>query len=138
VNCHRLGGLGADIGPDLADVAARMAQKPEPRLALLRELLEPSLVVADKYKPVDVFTSDGLRQRGVIVTQDEKALRLRLLPPAPQDVKEIPQAEIEEIAQLATSPMPEGVVDMLSLDEILDLIALLESSGNPGHTAFQK
>lgn len=138
VNCHRLGGLGADIGPDLADVAARMAQKPEPRLALLRELLEPSLVVADKYKPVDVFTSDGLRQRGVIVTQDEKALRLRMLPPAPQDVKEIPQAEIEEIAQLATSPMPEGVVDMLSLDEILDLIALLESSGNPGHTAFQK
>jgi cytochrome c len=138
VNCHRLGGLGADTGPDLAEVAQRMSQKPNPRLALLHELVEPSLVVADKFKPVDVFTSDGLRLRGIVVSEDGKAVRLRRLPPEPPDIQEISRKEIDEISQLTTSPMPEGVLDLLSLEEILDLIALLESGGNPQSSAFQK
>jgi hypothetical protein len=75
---------------------------------------------------------------GIVVSQNEEAIRLRLLPPAPPDVTEIRRADIDEMARLNTSPMPEGLMDMLTLDEILDLIALLESGGNPDHPVFRK
>ena len=36
------------------------------------------------------------------------------------------------------TPMPEGVLNVLTLDEILDLIALLESRGDPRNPAYKK
>ena len=36
------------------------------------------------------------------------------------------------------SPMPEGLVNILSKDEILNLLAYMESGGNPQSTAFAK
>jgi hypothetical protein len=33
--------------------------------------------------------------------------------------------------------MPAGLLDTLSLEEILDLLAYLESGGDPGHPSFQ-
>ena len=35
------------------------------------------------------------------------------------------------------SPMPTGLLDVLKLDQILDLLAYLQSGGNPNHTAFK-
>lgn len=34
--------------------------------------------------------------------------------------------------------MPEGMVNTLTKEELLDLIAYLESSGNPNHANFKK
>lgn len=36
------------------------------------------------------------------------------------------------------SPMPEGLINILSQEEILDLLALLESAGRKNHPAFGK
>jgi hypothetical protein len=36
------------------------------------------------------------------------------------------------------SPMPEGLANILSREEILDLLALLESGGRRDHAAFRK
>ena len=136
VACHRLGGLGGDTGPDLSDVGRRMAAFPDPRPALLRELVEPSRVVAEAYRPVTVSTADGRQVIGTVVSQDENVVRLRLLPPAPPEVKEFRRADIDGTTRSDLSPMPAGQLDVLTGDEILDLIALLESAGDPRHPAF--
>jgi len=36
------------------------------------------------------------------------------------------------------SPMPEGLADVLKREELLDLIAYLESGGNRNHANFKK
>jgi cytochrome c len=136
VACHRLGGLGGDAGPDLSHVGKRMAAQPDPRHALLRELVEPSRVVAEAYRPVTVTTLDGRQVTGTLVGQDGAAVRLRLLPPAPPDVTAIPRADIDGIARSDQSPMPAGLLDVLTEAEILDLIALIETGGDPRHPAF--
>jgi len=138
INCHRLGGLGGDMGPNLSDVAKRLASQAQPRTRLLQELLEPSRIVAEEFKPIDVITTDGLQYHGMLVNQDETVVRVRPLPPAPQDIKEIRRTEIDELSRSNLSPMPEGLLDVLSLEEILDLMALLEFSANPKSPAFQK
>ena len=45
---------------------------------------------------------------------------------------------IEEVIPSKTSLMPEGLLNTLTRDEILDLIAYIRSGGDPGHRAFSK
>ena len=45
---------------------------------------------------------------------------------------------IEEVIPSKTSLMPEGLLNTLTRDEILDLVAYIRSGGDPGHQAFDK
>ena len=56
----------------------------------------------------------------------------------PKQVVEIPRSSIESQQQSLVSPMPQNLLDTLSKDEVLDLIAYLEAMGNPKHRNFQK
>ena len=46
--------------------------------------------------------------------------------------------EIETRTTSKVSPMPAGLVDVLTTEEILDLIAYLEASGQRQHVVFSK
>ena len=54
VHCHRVGGLGRLIGPDLTNVARRFNQHD-----LLTSIVEPSKVIPEKYQSMQVVTTDG-------------------------------------------------------------------------------
>ena len=47
------------------------------------------------------------------------------------------KSDIKARTKAKLSPMPEGLVDMLQQDELLDVIAYIESMGNPSHPAFK-
>ena len=55
-----------------------------------------------------------------------------------QTKKEVKKADVQERKASKLSPMPEGLVNVLSKDEILDLIAYLQSGGKPKFHAFKK
>lgn len=135
VACHRLGG---DTGPDLSDVGKRLATQPDPRLALLRELLDPSRVVAEPYRLVTVTLADGRPVSGTLVSEDAQTVRLRPVPPDPPAVREFRRDEVDDLRRSNQSPMPAGAVDVLTRDDILDLIALLESGVGPRAPAYRK
>ena len=48
------------------------------------------------------------------------------------------KADIQRRVASKVSPMPEGLVNSETKDEILDRLAYLESAGNPKNTAFAK
>ena len=48
----------------------------------------------------------------------------------------MPLRDIE--TEEAASPMPAGLVDTASMDEVLDLLAYLRAAGNPEDPAFQR
>jgi putative heme-binding domain-containing protein len=121
--CHRAGALGRSLGPDLTSVAARFS-----RLDLLRSLVEPSAVVAEPYRTLRVVTRDGRTLSGqVVVTGDyrDRLLRLRTDPLRPREVTEILKGEIEHAEELGVSPMPAGLLNTLTEDEIRDLLEFL-------------
>ncbi len=75
-SCHRIGKDGGTLGPDLTDVSKRLAKQPMPCAAPLREVLEPSAVIDEKFRTHIVVLDDGTQKAGIIVEQDKKAVRM--------------------------------------------------------------
>jgi len=72
-----------------------------------------------------------------VIDEDDKAVRMRTSPFATA-LTEIPKESIEERQFSTVSEMPNGLVNVLTKEEILDLIAYLRAAGNPEDKAFKK
>ncbi len=138
VTCHKMGKEGGTLGPDLSDVAKRLAKQPMPRVALLREVLEPSAVIDEKYRTHIVVLDDGSRRAGIIVEKDGKSIRIAANPALPDERIVIPRDRIESLQKSDVSLMPVGLVSSLTREEMLDLLAYLEAGGDPQHAAYRK
>lgn len=124
VRCHKAGLRGPAVGPDLTYVAGRFSRRD-----LLASMLTPSQVVAENYRNVQVTTTDGRVLLGrVVVGGDYRSETLRIAtdPLKPTAVIELSKRDIESTRESPTSPMPEGLLNTLKLEEILDLLTFLE------------
>ncbi|MCC7011447.1 MAG: DUF1080 domain-containing protein [Planctomycetes bacterium] len=125
VECHRMGGEGGATGPDLTGVGSRYS-----RLDLLESLVEPSKTISDQYQDTEILTRGGDLVVGRIEHEDGAGLRLRRLPPQ-EDLLELAPSDIERRRLHPISRMPSGLLDVLTLDEILDLAAYVLAGGSP-------
>ena len=123
-SCHTAGGHGVAIGPDLAKVAEKYrGQK------LLQQLLEPSAEINENFKLWTIRLTDGDVVTGSIVKTDAGGIDVIQNPLAPKDVTRVAKADIAEQAPSKQSAMPQGLLAPLTKDEILDLLAFIESGG---------
>jgi hypothetical protein len=86
--------------------------------------------VAENYRNVEVVTTDGRVIIGRPLTAgDYRAEKLRIAtdPLRPSVVVEIDKKEIELHRLAPTSPMPTGLLDTFTREEIADLLAYLAS-----------
>jgi putative heme-binding domain-containing protein len=120
--CHRFGDEGGAVGPDLTAVASRFTRRD-----LLANILEPSKVVSEQYAQTVVTKKDGSQITGRITEDTADHLQLMPSPLAPDFTIAIPKAEVASQALSPYSSMPPGLLNLLSKDEILDLLAFLES-----------
>jgi hypothetical protein len=51
---------------------------------------------------------------------------------------EVKKSDVQKREPSKLSPMPEGLVSTLTRDEVLDLLAYIESGGKREHAAFAK
>ncbi len=130
--CHRFGAEGTPIGPDLTDVAARFGRR-----EILESILDPSKVVDEKYRNTIVETKDGEAYTGRIVGGDERTLVLGANALEPGEPITLERGRIAAQRESLVSPMPSGLLDTSTKAEILDLLAYLESGGDPNHRDFQ-
>ena len=116
--CHKHGDLGQEFGPDLTDVAQRFA-----RTDLLDAILTPSKSISDQWTAVEFVTRGKKVVAGVIVseTADNVVVQPVGAPPVTLAVK-----DIQSRATSKVSPMPEGLLNTLTMQEISDLLAFLE------------
>jgi hypothetical protein len=50
----------------------------------------------------------------------------------------VKRAEVVSMAESPMSPMPEGLLNVLKREDVLDLIAYFEAEGNPKHAVYRK
>ena len=131
IACHRYGDQGGAIGPDLTAVAARFK-----RQDILESITEPSKVVSEQYMNTAIETADGRVFIGRIVNESADKVVLRPNPLETATVT-IAKSQIESRKLSKISPMPEGLLNTFTKDEILDLLAFLESLGDPTHPNFR-
>ncbi|MSU63660.1 MAG: c-type cytochrome [Pedosphaera sp.] len=130
--CHRFGNEGGGTGPDLTAVATRFGRRD-----ILESITEPSKVVSEQFQNTTLFLKNGEDVTGRIM--DENAVRVIIQPNPLQPEKiEVKIGDISKRQPSKVSPMPEGLVNVLSKEEILDLIAFLESVGKNSAAAFKK
>jgi putative heme-binding domain-containing protein len=134
VQCHKVGKEGGIIGPDLAEVVKKLADRKYTPAELLRDVIEPSKVIHEKFKTWVIETGKGELVTGVIVHEDKKVLKVVTNPSLPP--QEIDADDVAVKRESKLSLMPQGLLVTLDRDEILDLLAYVVSGGDPEHPAF--
>ena len=129
--CHRFAGDGGIVGPELTAVARRYNA-----LTMLEAIIEPSKVISDQYAS-NIFVMDSGKQiagRVVNLNSDKIMVCENMLEPG--NLTSILRDEIEETLVAKISMMPAALINTLNKDEVLDLIAYLQSGGDPDAPVF--
>lgn len=121
LTCHRFGNDGGMSGPELTGAGSKYSERD-----LLESIIDPSKIVSDQYQDHTVFVKDGEVLTGRLITDSDKEVVIEVDRIAGTKEK-VPKARIEQIRPATLSPMPAGLVNVLSKDEVLDLIAYLKS-----------
>jgi hypothetical protein len=129
--CHRMGKTGGDFGPDLTAVAARFSRRD-----ILDSILEPSKVIDEKYRNTLFTLKDGSSAAGTIDREEDGKVFIRTSPLSGQTTT-LNKADIVHRELSPISPMPPGLLNVLTENQILDLMAYLESGGDPQHADFK-
>ena len=119
VKCHKVGGEGSEVGPDLGTIGSQFD-----RAQLAESVLYPSRAIREGYQATTVATADGRVLSGLVRSESGDSLILR---DAEGNDHPIRKADIEERKSGATSLMPEGLQVGLSPNEFADLISYLET-----------
>ena len=119
-NCHRLGDSGGVLGPNLTGVSGRLEIRD-----LLDSLITPNRVIAEPYRSSVVIRKNGTQLTGQIVNLQGTSITVQTDPLRPFTRVDIPFSDIETTLSSPVSLMPEGLLDSLTLEEILDLFAYL-------------
>lgn len=122
--CHVVAGHGVNLGPDLAESVKKLRGK-----ELLRQVLEPSTVIHDAFKTHKFLMIDGQLVTGVIMAEDDQSISIASNLLTPNSLTKILKGDIEERVETKTSAMPDGLANVLTRSEILDLLTFLEAGG---------
>ena len=133
MECHRFGDDGGGLGPDLSGVAGRFSVRD-----LLESIVLPSKTISDQYQAVTIATTSGRVVTGRVVNLSGNSLSVNSDMYDPNSTVSIKRDEIEEMKPSPVSMMPDGLLNSLSRDEILDLVAYLMSRGDREHTMFRR
>ncbi len=121
--CHRLDGRGFAIGPSLLREGGRLALN---RRKLIEAILQPSKNVDPGFTPLLIQTTDGRVASGIY---HKHGRGIRQVYDSNGKILSFKISEIEAMAPQATSIMPDGLGDAMTLQEFRDLLAYLEGAG---------
>ncbi len=119
--CHRLGYVGGEIGPNLTKIGSTRTRR-----ALLEAILFPSSRLEQSYQPTKILTHDGQVYNGLItkhLSPEQFELQLTADKSLVLTTDDVAQQEASQV-----SIMPSGVADLLTIEELSDLMAILESA----------
>jgi putative membrane-bound dehydrogenase-like protein len=120
--CHRLDGVGHEVGPDLAALANKSAAY------LMQEILDPNRNVDSRYLEYVAQTKAGRSFNGVLAAETATSITLR-----GQEGKEqaLLRTDIDDLSTNGKSLMPEGLEKDVGKQDMADLIAYLVGLGSP-------
>ena len=119
-SCHKMGYRGKDIGPDLTRIGGTRTKE-----AILEAIIEPSNRIEQGYTTTKVLTFDGRILNGIVIKETKDWITLRLDADRSETIQK-DEIEIQEPSE--TSIMPDGLVKLLTDQELADLMAFLTSA----------
>lgn len=129
--CHRFKGEGGAVGPDLTSVGGKFSPHD-----LLEAIIDPAKEISDQYGATDFKLKDGTTVSGRIMNLKQDTYWVNTDMMTPSKITHVNVKDIKSIDPSAFSMMPPGLVNTMTEDDILDLLAYLISGGDPEHELF--
>ena len=124
---------GNGLAPDLTPVASKYT-----RDIILQSILEPSSQVNSQYAHTRFTLRDGTVLDGSVVDSGGGALEVAPVMMNPHVTVKIAEADITSEKPSPVSPMPAGLLNRFTRDQILDLMAFLDAGGNPEAAIYKQ
>jgi putative membrane-bound dehydrogenase-like protein len=115
--CHRIGGVGHNVGPDISDTRARA------RDALLYDILDPNRRVDPQFTEYIVVTTDGRLFNGLLIAESSESVTLRQPEGREQTIL---RTDIEDLKTTNKSLMPEGIERDVTVEQMADVLEFLK------------
>jgi putative heme-binding domain-containing protein len=131
--CHRYGNAGGMNGPDLTGAGGRYSPRD-----LLDQIIHPSKEINEQFAPVVVTRQDGSTVSGVIVNLNGDSVQINTDLSDPDQRVSVDRKQVRSIEVSKVSPMPPMLLNMLTKEEVLDLVAFVLSGGDKEHRFFKK
>ena len=131
--CHRFADQGGIAGPDLTAVGRRFNKRD-----LLETVIDPNKAISDQYQATEFELTDGQIITGRVVNLNGQNYMVQPDMMTPNKLVNVKIDQIEFQRPSPVSTMPSGLLDNLTKDDILDLMAYLRSGGKKDHAEFQQ
>ncbi len=122
--CHQLGAVGKQVGPDLSGVGMQMTPA-----ELLSSIVRPAEKINPAFRTRTVLTVDGKVATGIVVSENDSEL---VLSDSQNQLQSIAKADIDRIQYSSQSMMPERLQSGLTMQQAADLLAFLATQRKPG------
>jgi putative heme-binding domain-containing protein len=117
--CHKLFHKGGQVGPDLTPYQRGNLE------TLLTSVIDPNAEIREGFEYVNLLTVDGRTLSGFVTDEDTQIITMR--GKAGEDIR-VERKDVEELAPVGISLMPENLLEELSGQQLLDLFAYLRIS----------
>jgi putative heme-binding domain-containing protein len=132
VACHQFGGEGYALGPDLT----KMEPDKQTVQHILRSIVEPSQAIDDKYRSYAFLLDSGKLVTGTVVEENDDVVKILTDPLNVREPTVLSKDEIEERSKSQVSIMPAGLLNKLTEEEIVDLVAYIVAKGDKKNPIF--
>jgi putative membrane-bound dehydrogenase-like protein len=116
--CHKIGDLGVDVAPDIADSRTKTPAQ------LFNDILNPNGAIDNNYVSYTVLMKDGKTHTGIISADTASSITLRQ--PENKTLLLLRQ-DIEELKSNGVSLMPEGLEKNITVEQMADLISFIKN-----------
>jgi len=131
--CHRFMGEGGALGPDLTSVGGKFSAHD-----LLESIIDPGKEISDQYGASNFNLKDGAVVSGRVMNMKGNTYWVNTDMMTPSTITNVKAEDIGSIEPSPVSMMPAGLINMMTKEDILDLLAYLISGGDPEHELFDK
>jgi putative heme-binding domain-containing protein len=121
--CHKIGGTGASIGPELSRVRSKAVKD------LFIDIVLPSAHLSPEKPLLSVTTKSGEQIQGVKGEESSTHIKLYDVASLPAVMRNLPKEQIEKLDIQSRSAMPATYGEMYTVKQLLDIIAFLKASG---------
>jgi putative heme-binding domain-containing protein len=124
---------GGGLAPDLTGVSSKYT-----RDFILQSILEPSATINGQFYHTTFTLKNGDVITGSVIDVVDKKITVAPAMLAPQATIQIAEADVKSEAPSAVSPMPAGLLDEFTREQIIELMAFLDAGGDRNAAVYKK
>jgi putative heme-binding domain-containing protein len=133
--CHAFGSEseGTGLAPDLTGLGSSVTRE-----FILQSILEPSATINGRFFHTRFTLKNGEVITGSVIDVADKKIIVAPVMMNPQATVEIAEADVKSEEPSPVSPMPPGLMNEFTKEQIVELLAFLDAGGDRTAAVYKK